>query len=183
MSDGFWLIVELFGLLAAAALAAYSIIKLNPRAMMAAGTVGFCTWLLAGILSETEDPFERLGLLTLRVRVVDAETDEAVRGATIYVVATSESSGTTTYRLPASAVAADDEDPEVLTVSLFAQRRLSGSLYEQLRNPSATSQVVDQQLEIVAPGYQRWRGTLHQLLPDGWPTSAEPRRVVVALRR
>jgi hypothetical protein len=167
-----WLVVESFGILAAVALLAYGVVKTNVRFVVAGGILAAVVWLAAGVTNETE--FERLDYVTLPLRAVDAATSKAVRDVTVQVV-----DAGTRYRLPATAARSPDGTAtDVLTVSVFVKRKVSGSLLDRRRSPETTSELEDQDIEITAPGYQPCRGSLRQMLADT-PRNADPQAPLV----
>lgn len=176
MSADITLICELAAFAIAAVLAVYAILKLDVRPLLAGGVLAASAWVLAGCVTEAQQPFERLTVLTLRLRPVDVVTGERVSGVTVDVIAPDDSGKAVRWRLPATPEGADNV---VLTVSLFIQQEIRGSLWEQYWHPAACTRVGDQQIEIRAPGYQPWRGTLKQLLPEA---ADEPPTVIKLLR-
>ncbi len=172
-----WLAVESFGILAAIALLAYGVAKIKARFVVAGGILAALMWLAAGLSNETQ--YEQLDYVTLPVRAVDAATSQAVHEVAVHVV-----DAGTRYRLPATAArSSDGTATDVLTVSVFVKRKVSGSLLDRRRSPETTSELEDQDIELTAPDYVTWRGSLRQMLADT-PRDAVPQApLVIEMRR
>ncbi|HVX15164.1 MAG TPA: hypothetical protein VHC22_28485 [Pirellulales bacterium] len=167
-----WLAVESLGIVAAIALLAYGVMKTKVRFVVAGGTLAALMWLAAGLSNETE--FEHLDYVTFPLRAVDAATAKAVGDVTVQVV-----DAGTRYRLPATAARSPaGSATDVLTVSVFVKRKVSGSFLDRRRSPETTNELEDQDIEITAPGYATWRGSLRQMLADT-PRDADPRPPLV----
>jgi hypothetical protein len=179
-----WLAAESIGILVAAGLLVYGVAKLNVRFVVAAGGLAALTWLVAAWTNEDKTIYERIDYVTLRLRPVDAASDESVRGVTVQVAGPTDAGRSAVYRLPTSVErSADAAAAGVIRVSLFVKRRTSGSLIDRYRHPEATSEIEDQNLEIVAPGYRPWHGSLKQLLADDRSSTTPRSPLVIEMHR
>ncbi|HVA48363.1 MAG TPA: hypothetical protein VNH11_18495 [Pirellulales bacterium] len=167
MSADLMLAVAFLGCLAAAAVLAYGIARLDIRLVAAGGAAAGMIWLGWGWSSEAEWTTYRLA--DLRLHVVDSATGKALQGVTVNTVASSERTERAVYRLPATLAARG-----IFSVSIIAELHLTGSLLGQLRQPATHTKVADQELEFKAPGYRPLHRNLTQLLPDGWPAAPLP---------
>lgn len=180
MSDALILTCEAAAFAFAATLVVYAIVKLDERPMLAGAALAALAWLMAGCLSQPPEPYQRLGLITLRLQPLDAVTDESVSGAIVAVIAPGETGELVAWRLP---VKPDAVDRGILTVPLFVQREIHGSPWEQFRRSAECVRTADQQIEISAPGYRPWRGSLTELLPEGGREAADEAAIVINLWR
>jgi hypothetical protein len=179
-----WLAIESVGFLIALALVVYGVAKLDIRLMATGGVVAGTVWLLAAWSSYYEKAeSERRDCKTLHIRVVDQATSTAVRGARIQVVALDDTGQEIHYRLPATTGNAADGTPsDTITVSLFVNYQVRGSLIDQFRHADSCLVLDDQMIEVVAPSYSPWRGSLKQLLSDDRQSAAAETPIVIEMR-
>jgi hypothetical protein len=179
MPADLWLAVGFIAFVVAASLVVYGVWKIDVRPLAAGAVLAGLVWLGVACTSSTE--WVSRELVTLRLRPVDAETRVLIADAVVQAVEVSDAQGSAACRLPVRLDARSDDDA-ALAVSLVVELTVRGSLVEQYKEPAAHSRVADQNLEITAPGYRPWRGTLAQLLPDGWPTGAAEAPVTIELQ-
>ncbi|HEV3344367.1 MAG TPA: hypothetical protein VG125_28585 [Pirellulales bacterium] len=178
MSADFWLAVELLGFVLAASLLVWGVWKVDVRPLAAGAALAGLVWLTLACTGTAE--WISYELVSLRLRPVDAESHELIADAVVETVEPSDGERSTASRLPAT-VEVRSDGGTFLAVSLMVELQVKGSLVEQYYEPGAHSRVADQELQILAPGYRPWRGTLTQLLPDGWPTTPAEAPIVVEL--
>lgn len=164
MPDLLILGLELAAYSIAAGLAAYAIVKLDARPLLMGGVLAAAAWMLAGGVSRPREPYQRLGLVTLRLRPVEKATGEGVPGISAAAIAPDDAGEDVFWRLP---VAIDAADKSVVRVAVIVQEEIYGSPWEQFWGAAQGVRVLDQQLVITAAGYQPWRGRLTELLPEG----------------
>jgi hypothetical protein len=184
MPADLWFTLEFIGIVVAVAILVYGIAKFDVRPIVAAGMLAGTAWMVAAWSNSLEGPYERLTLLTLRVRIIDARTGKPIHGATVNVVGEDASGSPKSYPVPTAVDrVADGPNSELVRLSLIAEQRIGGSLVDRCCRPETDVELVDQRLEIVAAGYRPWRGSLMELLPEGWPSTAEEHAVVVEMER
>ena len=171
MPADFWAVVEFLGFVVAASLLVFGAWKLDMRLLAAGAALAGVAWL--GIAFTTSDEWTTPELVTLRLLPIDALRREVVAGAVVDATEMSDTGSSATCRLPVRPEEPSGRNGPVLAVSLVVERQIEGSLVEQHNDPLAHTRVVDQTLEITAPGYRPWRGTLAELLPGGRPTEVE----------
>lgn len=173
MPSDLWLVFGFLGFAVAASLVAFGVWKLDMRLLAAGAVIAGFSWL--SVAFTTPDEWASRQFVTLRLRPVDAIRREMISSAVVNGIEPTEA-GPATCRLPVRLEAGPDENVQALAVSLVVEMRLHGSLLEQYREPAAHTHVIEQILEVRAPGYRPWRGTLTKLLPRGWPieTAASP---------
>jgi hypothetical protein len=167
MPADFWAVAEFLGFVVAAALFVFGVWKLDVRLLAAGATVAGIAWL--GIAFTTAGEWRRPDLITLHLRPVDAIRRELVADAVVHGIERSDTGPSARYRLPIRLEEPSDQNAPDLAVSLVVELQIKGTLVEQYNNPIAYIQIVDEALEITAPGYRPWRGSVTELLPSGWP--------------
>jgi hypothetical protein len=177
------LAVEFLGFVVAVSLVVFGVWKLDVRFLAAGVMLAGLVWVWVACSSADESI--RHELLMLHLRPVDATTGETVAGAVVEAIESPESAPRQIYRLPATTGRSSEEKaPTDLAVLLVVELHLTGSLVEQRRQPQAHIEAVEQRLQITAPRYRPWNGTLTELLPSGWPTTPlSDMPITVELRR
>jgi hypothetical protein len=164
--------VAFAGFVVAIALVVIGIWKLDMRLVMAGGFFAGAVWLAIGWTTPLPARWPQDHLVTLRLRPVDAATGEFLAGTDCEQIET-RSSPPRTYRLPHKS---DDDSREdaakVIAVSMVIELNLTDSLREQLQQPEAHVEIVNESLQVTAPGYRPWHGDLKDLLPPSWTASA-----------
>lgn len=176
MPDLLILSLEVAAYTIAAGLAAYAIVKLDVRPLWMGGVLAAAAWMFAGSVSRPQEPYQRQGLVTLRLRPVDEATGEGVPEISAAAIAPDDAGEDVFWRLP---VAVDAADKSVVRVAVIVQEEINGSPWEQFWRAAQCVRVLDQQLMITAAGHRPWRGRLMELLPEG----VDPSPVVIELRR
>lgn len=179
MSDALTLSFELAAFGIAALLAVYAIWKLDIRPMLAGAALAASAWTLAGCISEPRQPYQRLGLITLRLRPIDALTGERLNGLTVDVIAPDDTGELASWRQP---VTANHADKSLVDLSLIIEQEIQGSPWQQFWRPADCIGMNDQQIEFSAPGHQPWRGSLKELLGNRWPMAADEPPLNIELR-
>ncbi|HWB11084.1 MAG TPA: hypothetical protein VG826_17785 [Pirellulales bacterium] len=181
MSADLWAVVEFVGFVGAASLFACGVWKLDMRLLAAGALLAGLVWF--GLGCTNTDEWTSHEVVTLRLRPVDATSGEMVADAVIKSVDRSQPGTWASFRLPAGRDAPPDGSAAFLAVSLVVELRVQGSLVEQYHEPAICTEVTDEVLQITAPGYRPWRGTLLQLLPKGWPiASLDNSPIVIELK-
>lgn len=174
------LAVAVILLFLAVAAAAVGMARVNVPLIAGGGAVAGAIWLGCGWLIENNDSTYRV--VTLRLRAIDAASGAAVPSVATSARVEDEGSEPAAYRLPWSIIGPPAPGkPEILLVSIVVEARLSGSLIDRMRDPSAHTELVDQTIELNGAGYRPLRRTLSQLLPKGWPYAALPESPIEVL--
>jgi hypothetical protein len=180
MPADFWAVVEFLGFVVAAALFVFGVWKLDVRLLAAGAVLAGIAWL--GIALTTADEWSRPELITLRLRPMDAFSGEVVADAVVHAIERSDTGSSATCRLPVRLQEPSDQSGPDMAVSLVVELQIRGSLVEQHNDPMAHARIVDEALEITAPGYRPWRGTVTELLPSGRPRVQMERPIAIELQ-
>jgi len=169
MPADLWLAVGFLGVVVAAALLVCGVWKIDVRLLAAGAVLAGLVWF--GIACTNTVKWTSHEFVTLRLRPVDASSREMIEAAVVEAVEVSDAGRSAACRLPTRLHARAGKTTGVLEVSLVVELEVEGALVEQYYEPGARARVADQDLEISAPSYRPWRGTLRQLLPEGWPAT------------
>lgn len=169
MSAEVSLAAEFLGFVVALSLAALGIWKLDLRLFAGGAAAGGLVWLAVACTSPVE--WSSHELITLYLRPVDSETGKLIAGAVVEQIETLDDGSEQTYRLPTRNLPVTNDDASSAVAVLIAVKvNVAGSLREQHRQPVDHIETVDQILQISAPRYRSWRGSLKELLPHDWLT-------------